>query len=42
MVPVDEILELKGLKFPGGSMKVEHWENWLLTDCTGSAQLPST
>lgn len=41
MVPVDEILELKGLKFPGGSMKVEHWENWLLTDCTGSAQLPS-
>ena len=22
-------------------MKIEHWENWLLTDCTGSAQLPS-
>ena len=30
MVPVDEILKLKGLKFPGGSMKIEHWEKLVI------------
>lgn len=41
MVPVEEVLSLKGFKFPGGSKRIEHWENWLLTDCTNSDQLPS-
>ena len=30
----DEIAGLVGYRFPGGVRKVEHWENWLLTDCT--------
>jgi hypothetical protein len=35
-----ELLQLVGHRFPGGSRTIEHWENWLLTDCTGRAQLP--
>jgi hypothetical protein len=35
-VPDDEEIEaLVGRRFPGGVRRVEHWENWLLTDCTG-------
>ena len=30
----DEVARLVGYRFPGGERKVEHWENWLLTDCT--------
>ena len=30
---------LVGHRFPGGTRTIEHWENWLLTDCTGSDQL---
>jgi len=30
---------LVGHRFPGGTRTIEHWENWLLTDCTGSEQL---
>ena len=42
MPDVDEatMVALVGHKFPGGTRRVEHWENWLLTDCTGSEQLP--
>ena len=29
-----------GRRFPGGRYTVAHWENWLLTDCSGSDQLP--
>ena len=39
-VPEEEILALRGYKFPGGVRRIEHWENWLLTDCTTSDQLP--
>lgn len=31
---------LVGHRFPGGRRSIEHWENWLLTDCTGRDQLP--
>jgi hypothetical protein len=31
---------LVGHRFPGGTYRIEHWENWLLTDCTGREQLP--
>ena len=31
----DELMALVGHRFPGGSYTVEHWENFLLTDCTG-------
>ena len=30
---------LVGHRFPGGTYRIEHWENFLLTDCTGSPQL---
>jgi len=36
----NEILALRGFEFPGGVRTIEHWENWLLTDCTMSSQLP--
>lgn len=35
-----EMLALIGHRFPGGTRTIEHWENWLLTDCTGRDQLP--
>lgn len=35
-----EMLDLVGHRFAGGHRRIEHWENWLLTDCTGAAQLP--
>lgn len=36
----DTLLSLVGHEFPGGTRRIEHWENWLLTDCTGFDQLP--
>jgi hypothetical protein len=36
----DEMRALVGHRFPGGTYRIEHWENYLLTDCTGSEQLP--
>ena len=30
-----EITNLKGHRFSGGEYTVEHWENFLLTACTG-------
>ncbi len=35
-----EIAALVGHKFPGGHYTVEHWENFLLTECTGADLLP--
>ncbi len=35
-VPEADMLALVGYRFPGGRYKIEHWENWLLTDCTGA------
>ncbi|MFK7918578.1 MAG: hypothetical protein AB8G14_10900 [Ilumatobacter sp.] len=34
----DELAALVGHRFPGGMRTIEHWENWLLTDCTGREQ----
>jgi hypothetical protein len=31
---------LVGHRFPGGSYQAEHWENFLLTECTGADLLP--
>lgn len=36
----DELAALVGARFPGGHYTIAHWENWLLTDCTGADQLP--
>ncbi len=35
-----EIRALVGHEFPGGHYTVEHWENFLLTECTGADLLP--
>lgn len=31
---------LVGHRFAGGRYRIEHWENYLLTDCTGRGPLP--
>jgi len=36
-----EITALVGHQFPGGTYKIEHWENFLLTGCTGAQLLPN-
>lgn len=36
----DELAAIVGHKFPGGTYTVAHWENFLLTECTGRAPLP--
>ena len=38
--PSGALANPKGYKFPGGKYTIAHWENFLLTDCTTSAQLP--
>jgi hypothetical protein len=35
-----ELHALVGHRFAGGSYSIAHWENWLLTDCTGREPLP--
>jgi hypothetical protein len=35
-----ELQTLVGHRFAGGRYRIEHWENWLLTDCTGRDPLP--
>ncbi|GAB5451945.1 MAG: hypothetical protein Hals2KO_22730 [Halioglobus sp.] len=38
--PADDITALAGYRFPGGYYTVAHWENVLLTGCTGAELLP--
>lgn len=38
--PESEITALLGHQFPGGHYTVAHWENFLLTECTGTDLLP--
>ena len=38
--PEEKIAALVGHRFPGGSYTIEHWENFLLTGCTGAEPLP--
>ena len=38
--PQEEIEALRGYRFPGGSYRIAHWENFLLTGCTGADLLP--
>ncbi len=37
---VATIDSLVGHRFPGGTYRIAHWENWLLTDCTGREPMP--
>jgi hypothetical protein len=36
----EEIQALVGHRFPGGNYTIAHWENFLLTECTGADPLP--
>ncbi len=36
MVSEETIKKLVGHEFPGGEYIIEHWENFLLTECTGA------
>ena len=36
----DEIRALVGHRFAGGHYTIAHWENFLLTECTGAEPLP--
>lgn len=36
----DEIAALAGHRFPGGEYTIAHWENFLLTECTGAEPMP--
>lgn len=40
MITENELRALVGHCFPGGHYRIAHWENWLLTDCTGRAPMP--
>ena len=41
MMTETELHALVGHRFAGGSYRIEHWENFLLTHCTGSDPLPA-
>ena len=36
----EDIRALVGHRFPGGVYRIAHWENFLLTECTGAEPLP--
>ena len=36
----ESIKAIVGHQFPGGEYTIEHWENFLLTECTGADLLP--
>lgn len=40
MPPEADIRAIVGHRFPGGDYSVAHWENFLLTECTGADLLP--
>jgi hypothetical protein len=41
MIPSEEAMRaLVGHRFPGGTYRIEHWENFLLSDATGIEPLP--
>ncbi|MEK9822519.1 MAG: hypothetical protein VXA40_08355 [Gammaproteobacteria bacterium] len=41
VIPAEaEIAALVGHQFPGGRYTIAHWENYLLTECTGAEPMP--
>jgi hypothetical protein len=41
MIPSEEAMRtLVGHRFPGGTYRIEHWENFLLSEATGIGPLP--
>lgn len=40
-IPSEEsVKSVIGHEFPGGEYLIAHWENFLLTECTGAGALP--
>jgi len=37
---LERMADLVGHRFPGGEYRIEHWENFLLSEATGVAPLP--
>ncbi len=42
MVSEETIEALVGHEFPGGEYLIEHWENFLITECTGSEPMKNS
>ncbi|MDG2427692.1 MAG: hypothetical protein P8M16_04630 [Acidimicrobiales bacterium] len=42
MIPVEQMKLLEGYRFPPGFYKIEHWENYLLTEATAGKKPSST
>jgi len=41
VIPCEESMQaLVGYRFPGGTYRIEHWENFLLSEATGIEPLP--
>ena len=40
-ISFDKVERAKGHNFPGGKYTIEHWENFLLTACTGAELMKS-
>ncbi len=36
IISFDQVTRAKGHKFPGGEYSIQHWENFLLSVCTGA------
>lgn len=41
MIPIEQMQELVGYRFPSGAYKIEHWENYLLTEATAGPHFSS-
>ena len=41
MISIEQMRELVGYRFPSGSYKIEHWENYLLTEATSGEHFSS-
>ena len=41
MIPIEQMQELVGYRFSSGAYKIEHWENYLLTEATAGQHFPS-
>ena len=41
MIPIEQMQELVGYRFPSGTYKIEHWENYLLTEATAGEHFSS-
>ena len=41
MIPIEQMQELVGYRLPSGTYKIEHWENYLVTEATAGQHFSS-